>query len=93
MDKEKGIDFADSDAQYNPEKVPEKGHFYLPVQCQQCRNPQCVTVCPVKATWQEPDGIVVVDLTGVSDADIVWRPAHTGQGISIGANLMYRQKN
>ena len=61
MEKEKGIDFADSNAQYNPEKVPEKGHFYVPVQCQQCRNPQCVTVCPVKATWQEPDGIVVVD--------------------------------
>lgn len=61
MEKEKGIDFAESNAQYNPEKVPEKGHFYVPVQCQQCRKPQCVTVCPVKATWQEPDGIVVVD--------------------------------
>lgn len=61
MEKEKGIDFADSDVHYNPEKVPEEGHFYLPVQCQQCRNPQCTTVCPVKATWQEPDGIVVVD--------------------------------
>jgi len=61
MDKEKGIDFAHSTAQYNPEKVPEEGHFYLPVQCQQCRHPQCTTVCPVKATWQEPDGIVVVD--------------------------------
>jgi Fe-S-cluster-containing dehydrogenase component len=61
MKKEKGIDFADSNAQYNPEKVPEAGYFYVPVQCQQCRNPQCTTVCPVKATWQEPDGIVVVD--------------------------------
>jgi Fe-S-cluster-containing dehydrogenase component len=61
MEKDKGIDFAHSDAQYNPEKVPEEGHFYLPVQCQQCRHPQCTTVCPVKATWQEPDGIVVVD--------------------------------
>ncbi|MCY1721001.1 4Fe-4S dicluster domain-containing protein [Prolixibacteraceae bacterium Z1-6] len=61
MEKEKGIDFAHSDVHYNPEKVPEKGHFYLPVACQQCQNPQCTTVCPVKATWQEPDGIVVVD--------------------------------
>jgi molybdopterin-containing oxidoreductase family iron-sulfur binding subunit len=61
MEKEKGIDFAESNAQYDPAKVPEKGYFYVPVQCQQCRNPQCVTVCPVKATWQEPDGIVVVD--------------------------------
>ena len=35
--------------------------FYLPVSCQQCRNPACTKVCPVKATWQEPDGIVVID--------------------------------
>jgi molybdopterin-containing oxidoreductase family iron-sulfur binding subunit len=41
--------------------VPREGHFYMPVACQQCRRPQCVTVCPVKATWSEPDGIVVVD--------------------------------
>lgn len=61
MEKEKGIDFAHSDVNYNPEKVPEKGFFYVPVQCQQCRKPQCTEVCPVKATWQEPDGIVVVD--------------------------------
>ena len=61
MEKEKGIDFAHSTVHYNPEKVPEKGHFYVPVACQQCRNPQCTKVCPVKATWQEPDGIVVVD--------------------------------
>jgi Fe-S-cluster-containing dehydrogenase component len=61
MEKTKAIDFADSDAQYDPEKVPEEGYFYVPVQCQQCRHPQCTLVCPVKATWQEPDGIVVVD--------------------------------
>jgi Fe-S-cluster-containing dehydrogenase component len=61
MEKEKGIDFAHSEVHYNPDLVPEKGHFYVPVSCQQCRNPQCVAVCPVKATWQEPDGIVVVD--------------------------------
>lgn len=61
MEKEKGIDLAHSNVHYNPEKVPEKGKSYFPVACQQCRNPQCTTVCPVKATWQEPDGIVVVD--------------------------------
>lgn len=61
MEKEKGIDFMHSDVHYNPDKVPEEGHFYLPVACQQCRNPQCITVCPAKATWQEQDGIVVVD--------------------------------
>ena len=33
----------------------------MPAACQQCRNPPCVKVCPVRATWQEPDGIVVMD--------------------------------
>ena len=61
MEDEKGIDFHHADINYNPPTVPQEGHFYLPVACQQCRNPQCTTVCPVKATWQEPDGIVVVD--------------------------------
>ncbi|MDP3296427.1 MAG: 4Fe-4S dicluster domain-containing protein [Thermodesulfovibrionia bacterium] len=50
-----------SNRYYNPEDVPQKGHFYVPVQCQQCKKPPCIKVCPVKATWQEPDGIVVVD--------------------------------
>lgn len=61
MEKEKGIDFMHADINYNPELVPEEGHFYLPVSCQQCRNPQCIKVCPAQATWQEPDGIIVVD--------------------------------
>jgi molybdopterin-containing oxidoreductase family iron-sulfur binding subunit len=46
---------------YAPESVPEKGFFYMPVQCQQCKNPPCVKVCPTKATWQEADGITVID--------------------------------
>lgn len=46
---------------YNPDKVPEEGFFYMPVQCQQCENPPCVKVCPTGATWNEPDGIVVID--------------------------------
>ena len=41
--------------------VPAPGKFYLPVQCQQCDNPPCTKVCPVQATWKEPDGVVVVD--------------------------------
>jgi len=42
-------------------EVPQDDKFYMPVQCQQCDNPPCVTVCPVEATWKEDDGIVVVD--------------------------------
>jgi molybdopterin-containing oxidoreductase family iron-sulfur binding subunit len=61
MKKENGIDLEKANAYYNPEKVPDKDSFYMPVQCQQCRNAPCTKVCPVKATWIEPDGIVVVD--------------------------------
>lgn len=46
---------------YYAGEVPKPDHFYLPVQCQQCDNPPCVRACPVEATWQEPDGIVVID--------------------------------
>lgn len=41
--------------------VPKSDKFYMPVQCQQCDAPPCVDVCPVEATWKEPDGIVAVD--------------------------------
>ena len=54
-------DLEGAEKYYNPEKVPEPGYFYMPVQCQQCENPPCVKACPTKATWKEPDGIVVVD--------------------------------
>lgn len=55
--------------QMNPEKgdgtyshqVPAAGHVYMGTQCFQCENPPCVTVCPVGATWKEPDGITVID--------------------------------
>jgi len=55
MEMEKG------DHNYAPDQVPEKGFFYMPVQCQQCKNAPCVKVCPTKATWTEPDGITVID--------------------------------
>jgi molybdopterin-containing oxidoreductase family iron-sulfur binding subunit len=55
------LDMEKGDHNYAPPVVPEKGFFYMPVQCQQCKNPPCVKVCPVKATWQEPDGITVID--------------------------------
>ncbi len=56
-----GFNLENSDHQYNPELVPEPGHFYMPVQCHQCSEAPCTRVCPVKATWIEDDGIIVVD--------------------------------
>jgi molybdopterin-containing oxidoreductase family iron-sulfur binding subunit len=61
MELEGGVDFSESDPYYDADLVPEEGHFYVPVQCQQCRNPPCTKVCPTGATWTEPDGIVVID--------------------------------
>ena len=54
-------DLEKSEHYYNPETVPVKGKYFMPVQCMQCENPPCVKACPVKATWKEQDGIVVVD--------------------------------
>lgn len=61
MEKEKGVDLADADPYYQPDMVPEEGHFYMPVACQHCENSPCTKVCPTGATWQEKDGIVVID--------------------------------
>lgn len=55
------LDLEKGDHNYPGESVPEKGFFYMPVQCHQCKNPPCVKVCPVDATWQEADGITVID--------------------------------
>ncbi|MCB9597294.1 MAG: 4Fe-4S dicluster domain-containing protein [Sandaracinaceae bacterium] len=41
--------------------VPREGKMYMPVSCMQCADPPCVSACPVDATWQEADGIVVID--------------------------------
>ena len=62
LEMEKGsIDVETSDHHYAPESVPNPDKYYMPVQCHQCSEPPCVKVCPVEATWQEPDGITVID--------------------------------
>lgn len=48
-------------------RIIEKGTYpnvtrsFLPVFCNQCENPICLQNCPVMATWQREDGIVMVD--------------------------------
>jgi Fe-S-cluster-containing dehydrogenase component len=55
------VDLENSNPYYDHDLVPAPGKVYLPVQCQQCKHPPCVKVCPTGATWKDPDGIVVVD--------------------------------
>lgn len=43
----------------DPEDI-EKA-FFVPKLCNQCDNPPCVQVCPVGATFQTEDGVVLVD--------------------------------
>jgi molybdopterin-containing oxidoreductase family iron-sulfur binding subunit len=62
LEMDKGsLDVERSDSYYEHATVPAQGKFYMPVQCHQCKDPPCVKVCPIEATWKEPDGIVVVD--------------------------------
>ena len=46
---------------YEPKAVPEKDATYMPIACMQCEKPPCVKVCPVRTTYREPDGPVVID--------------------------------
>ena len=54
-------DMEKGDHHYEHPTVPDESHYYMPVQCHQCAKPPCVKVCPVEATWQEEDGITVID--------------------------------
>lgn len=46
---------------YEVEEGGRAAMVMLPRLCNHCANAPCIPVCPVGATWQQPDGIVVVD--------------------------------
>jgi molybdopterin-containing oxidoreductase family iron-sulfur binding subunit len=55
------LDMEKGDRYYEADEVPRDGKVYMPIQCNQCDNPPCVSACPTQATWKEKDGIVVID--------------------------------
>jgi phenylacetyl-CoA:acceptor oxidoreductase subunit 1 len=42
-------------------EYPDVQRAFVPVGCQHCDDPPCMTVCPTKATKQRADGIVIID--------------------------------
>ena len=50
--------FADEVHPVLPTRVEESRFFML---CNQCENPSCVRVCPVKATYKTEQGLVAID--------------------------------
>ena len=39
----------------------EGGRFFMPRLCMQCENAPCLKVCPVAATFKNPEGVILVD--------------------------------
>ncbi len=48
---------------FPPSTETNEKAFYVPKLCNHCETSPCVQVCPVGATFESPDGVVLVDTT------------------------------
>lgn len=46
---------------YEGAEWPDVEWYYLPIQCQHCKNPECVRACPTGASAKMADGTVQID--------------------------------
>jgi len=46
---------------YKMQEAEDTAPYWLPMMCQHCDHPACVTVCPVDATFKRKDGLVLID--------------------------------
>lgn len=44
-----------------PNAAPDEKSFFVPKLCNHCVHSPCVQVCPIGATFDSPDGVVLVD--------------------------------
>ena len=46
---------------YKMQEAEDTAPYWLPMMCQHCDKPACVTVCPVDDTFKRKDGLVLID--------------------------------
>lgn len=55
------VDRKSSDVLTTETGTPSHDFYYMPMQCQHCDNPPCVSVCPTGASAKLDDGTVQID--------------------------------